>query len=528
MYCIRKLTVELILATAAFTLGYIFAGMGMYIFSGISMLAFATAAVIYSFRKSGKLTDPAAYFSLSWIGGTGVSALKLSKLQFDWTLQSWLSFYLAYVCFILAYELIKYFKYKNNMAGTEGNNTHDTCSDAKAHDAKNGAKAYGVKNYAKAYDTNGDAKTCDVNSDGKAYAESTKVSNNKKHLVLLSAINIVCALSLMALVIEAVLLGYIPLFTEDTPHAYSYFHISGLHYFTVSCVLVPSLIILYVKKYKALLTSNVVKADIAIVLVISLIIPILLVSRFQMLFSIILAVLTYLNANGGRIGFKINRRAMFCIFAGFIIVLSAYLFITYERAHSIEYLNGIFEMKNEKMPIFFTQPYIYIANNFDNFNMLTINLSEYTGGLKMLFPVFALTGMKFIYPELVSFPLYVTKEELTTLTLIYDAYYDFGIVGVAVFMIVVGAAVSLIETACDRSCFGLKKHLTKSDDTDEKDAVLVFIYSQLCFYLLFSFFTTWFSNPTTWFYIIASAAIGIYIKICNRLFDTKIFGRNPH
>lgn len=27
------------------------------------------------------------------------------------------------------------------------------------------------------------------------------------------------------------------------------------------------------------------------------------------------------------------------------------------------------------------------------------------------------------------------------------------------------------------------------------------LQAQVCFYLLFSFFTTWFSNPATWFYL---------------------------
>ena len=56
----------------------------------------------------------------------------------------------------------------------------------------------------------------------------------------------------------------------------------------------------------------------------------------------------------------------------------------------------------------------------------------------MLFPVFALTGLKFVFPQLVAFPIYITKTELNTLTIIYDAFYDFGVVGVLGFGIVLG------------------------------------------------------------------------------------------
>ena len=83
----------------------------------------------------------------------------------------------------------------------------------------------------------------------------------------------------------------------------------------------------------------------------------------------------------------------------------------------MEYLNGIFEMKNAATPIFITQPYMYVANNYDNFNCLVENLAGHTFGLKMLFPLWALTGLKFLKPELVNFQIFVNKEELTTLTL---------------------------------------------------------------------------------------------------------------
>ena len=89
------------------------------------------------------------------------------------------------------------------------------------------------------------------------------------------------------------------------------------------------------------------------------------------------------------------------------------------------------------MPLFLQYAYMYIANNYSNFNCLTQALQqglvEHTFGLKQLFPVFALTGLKFVFPALVAFEMPVTIKELNTLTLIYDAYYDFGLIGVFLF-----------------------------------------------------------------------------------------------
>ena len=82
------------------------------------------------------------------------------------------------------------------------------------------------------------------------------------------------------------------------------------------------------------------------------------------------------------------------------------------------------------MPVFLTQPYIYIANNYDNFDCLVKNLPKFSCGLRMLFPFVSLTGLKFVMPNLVPATVYLTSTELTTLTMFYDAYYDFGVIGV--------------------------------------------------------------------------------------------------
>ena len=42
-------------------------------------------------------------------------------------------------------------------------------------------------------------------------------------------------------------------------------------------------------------------------------------------------------------------------------------------------------------------------------------LPEHSFGLRSLFPLWALTGLKFVFPQLINFPIYVDKKELTTL-----------------------------------------------------------------------------------------------------------------
>ena len=84
-------------------------------------------------------------------------------------------------------------------------------------------------------------------------------------------------------------MGYIPLLLRGVPHAYSYFHVTGLHYLTVSCVLVPALSVIYfciegVRSLGRLVCM--LLADAAAVAI-----PLLCVSRSQLLFAVLLALI---------------------------------------------------------------------------------------------------------------------------------------------------------------------------------------------------------------------------------------------
>lgn len=455
---------ELLAFAAIYVLSWILSAQGLYLLSGAVLIIAAVLLTVYYYCKSGRRVSPPAVFSISWIGGAGVSCLKLSRLQTDWESLTWISIFCAYIAFIAGYSLSNY------IAGRKDKNR-------KADDPARKKKAVQQRK-----------KAVHSFSENKESAELNRV--------LYIMLNAIAAVSVISFLTEAYILGYIPLFTTDTPHAYSYFHVSGLHYFTVSFCLLPALgAVCLWNEYKsddqgkALQLSTARRADITLCMSAGVLIPILLVSRYQLFFGILLAGFSLLVLNGSHLNVKLNLKTVSAVLAALVILTALYVFITIERAHSVEYLNSIFEMKYSRLPIFISQPYIYIANNFDNLNCLVKELENHTNGLRMLFPLIALTGLKFIKPELCSFPLYVTKEELTTVTLIYDSYYDFGIAGVIIFCLAVGFVIAYIEEKAEGS-----------------KGFAVLLYAEALIYLSLAFFTTWLSNPTTWFLFAVTAA----------------------
>lgn len=431
--------------------GMLFASSAHYCMSGISLILAACYLYFYDYMKSGNPLHLRGLFSAFWVGGQALSCMKLSKLQTDWSFVTWACFFVALTAFWTVYEL----------------------AERRFAEKEHGSERFGALG-----------------------GSQERTGESGYGFGLFTAVILLTLVSLAAFTLEAVVLGYIPFFVRGVPHAYSYFHISGVHYFTVSCVLVPSMTVVLFVTEKNLSLGKKIAAAIAALAALS--IPMLCVSRFQLIFAVILAVITFMQVSGIK---KIRY-----LFAAAAALVPLYVILTIARSHDVEYLNGIFEMKNLNTPIFITQPYMYIANNYDNFNCLVEQLQEHTLGVKGLFPLWALTGLKFLKPELVSFPLYTTKEELTTVTLFYDAYYDFGIAGVFIFSAILGLFAAW-----------LMRRVTKRGNPFWQ-----VLYGQAALYFMLSFFTTWYSNPTTWFYFAATGAAAAYVEIIKKAQEKRL------
>ena len=454
-----------VLAFTASRLGYVY-------LAGIVLMLEALLLYMVNLKRSGNLTDLRGLFSLSWVGGEGIACLQLSRLQRDWEILTWVCFFLAYFCFISAYtfsDKVRLFRRDRSYEMPSGYTSLDKTRLLRRKEQ------YGVLS-----GEDSAAGRTEKQTRGKGSMEK----NPRQARRILICVILLGTGSIFCFLLEAVVLGFIPLFSPE-PHAYSYFHISGVHYFTVSCILIPALSVLYVRltekwtafRFAVLAAGNLTAVGI----------PILCVSRFQLLFAVGFAAVVYLMLYR-HVTWKIIVTAL-------IILIPVYVLLTVARRHDITYLNGIFEMKYDKMPIFITQPYIYVANNYENFNCMVAQLPEFSMGLRMLFPVFALTGLKFVFPQVTAFPLYTTKEELTTVTLFYDAYYDFGFVGIILLAFVLGC---------------MAAWMTRWVENSRNPAAYLF-YGQIAIYLGLSFFTTWFSNPTTWFWLAATFAMYVFM-----------------
>lgn len=459
---------KLSIYTAAYVMSFVLGEAGLSAPSGLCLIFAAAFLYLTEYRRTRSTLNLRGLLALGLIGGEGVARFQLSRLSTVWTTETWLSFYLFYLIFDLSAQLAE-------QVGTAGADRRVSVSEVSTavDSASDGVRDAGVFSGCPGTEEDELAEMMDGKC-GESAETGEKTGPDLRYFRY--ALVGLLGISWAAFFFEARRLGFVPLFTVDTPHAYSYFHVKGVHYFTTLAVLTPAVSILYLSARR----KHGLRPDVLALLglLLPIILTLLMVSRFQFMISVILAVFVALLSG--------RRYKLWQLLLLLALMISAYVFITIERAHSVEYLNGIFEMKDPSTPIFITQPYMYIANNYDNFNVMTRELTTHAHGLRMLYPFVTLSGLKFFVPALAQgFPLFVTKEELTTVTMLYDAWYDFGLAGIVLFAVVLG----LVSGAVSRA------------HRKDQNPFSALLYAQLAFYYLVSFFTTWFSNPATWFYL---------------------------
>lgn len=443
--------------------------LGYTIPTGLFLIALGLFGAFYYVKRSGKLTDFRALLVLSWLVGEGIAAFKLSYLQSEWTLMTWLSFGGFFLCFLTGFEVTEYIHV------TKEKKNRETPKKRKFSPQKK--------------------------SKWKKLFETQEEGMEER---LYRSIWIVSGVTMFTFIVEAIILKFVPLFSFSKTPTYDLFHVTGLHYFTVSCMFTHALTLIYFLQYRQSAITQ--KKPLLIANIISISIPIMCVSKFQFLLTILLPVIIFLQMTGDiyTIDWKRWMPRILGVCAAVAVILIA---LVMRRNYQSGYLESIFEMKNPDMPMLLQYIYIYVANNFDNFNCLTIQLPAHSMGMKMLFPIFALTGLKFVFPQLINYPNFVTKTELTTLTIIYDAYYDFGLIGVLIFGLLLGIA-----------CEEMNRW---SNQRKSPFAQLFYGLTAIC--IMLSFFSTWFSNPTIWFYYTAALLLWIYVSgIWKNVWEKKV------
>jgi len=82
---------------------YLLSRTGLYALSGIIQIIVALYLYIKECRYSKSLVNLRGIFSLAFVGGEGLSAIKLSHLAKPWSNTTWICLCLAFGCFYMMF-----------------------------------------------------------------------------------------------------------------------------------------------------------------------------------------------------------------------------------------------------------------------------------------------------------------------------------------------------------------------------------------------------------------------------------------
>lgn len=90
--------------------------------------------------------------------------------------------------------------------------------------------------------------------------------------------------------------------------------------------------------------------------------------------------------------------------------------------------------------------YSYLTVSHDNFNLAVQKVENYSYGIRQMEPFNVILRIKPLAEAIDNCEYYLVRPHLTTVNIIGDAYYDFGMIGVAVLMLIWAFAFGMVQS----------------------------------------------------------------------------------
>lgn len=388
------------------------------------------------FKKGTDVFAPARLFTLVWSFAIGLVGLKFSGLQKIWPIYSWLVLIITLFSVLLGMFVVyvHYFGEENKSISQIRNSI-------------------------------------------------TNVSINP-HL-LFKLIIILFLAYVVSYISIYIVNGFIPFFTARPDLTRTKWGLFGVGLIVHS---VPTIIYFIIIYYLKVHREIVKKLLLTVIFIISFISYIFLLQRFDLvIFMVLAAVFLYYGTT------KLKFRYILI----FLIGLIAFMYgVSNLRASNLflEYLYYGGKMKFGKEYAIFTEPYMYVVMNLENFANAVDKLSNFSFGFYTFDFVLALTGLKhwlLEYGNFETFP-FIVDVSYNTYTMFFVYYRDFGIIGLFIFPFILGAA-----------SYGSYFYLKRKPNLNS-----ISLYGVFVFVILFSFFIPMLS----WLHFVYNLSIIYFIS----------------
>lgn len=356
--------------------------------TAISVTCFILFILIILLGRTSDFFSPSKIFSLVWLLAIGLTDMKLSRLQIHWNTFAWFSLLLPIFSFLLGSFII----------------------------------------YVSFFNT----KFLKIHSIRSMFSQ-----NNIDDKVLYKIILTLFILYFISYSITYFIRGFIPLFTNYPEIARTKWGVFGFGSFvlTIPAILYLSFIYIFLTKTEK---SN--KIIVIFISIISFISYLFLLNRFYLLLPLALFfVLFYYKTN------KLRPRNIFIVVFLFSLIFFEISHLRLSR-YAINILYYLSEMKYGIKYALFTEPYMYIAMNLENFANAIGKIDFHTYGYFVFDFILKPTGMKEMISDYIyikEFPGMINKA-YNTYTMFFIYYRDFGLFGLFFIPLLLGISVSFL------------------------------------------------------------------------------------
>jgi oligosaccharide repeat unit polymerase len=357
--------------------------------SAISIICgLGMAAIVLScLRRDADLFSPFRIFGFIWFFAIGLTDMKFSRLQNEWSLLSWFVLLLGVSSFML------------------GNFIVFAITSAK--------KKYTVLEM-------------------RRVVQNTKVNERKLFFVVILLVSLYC----ISLTIETLMIGGLPIFSAFPDRARMDFGIFGIHLIVTAVSVILVLITEYFLLIKGFAAKKFLLTLLFIVVAGSYLT--LLVRLNYIVFLIIGGAIAYYTSS-----FLRTRNIL--IVLAIIVALFAFLIQMREARYAENFVYVISDMKFSRAYASLAGPYMYIVMNLENFARLVNQLDFFTYGYYSFDFLFAVSGLKHWLAD--YFGLVERMYQIgsfNTFPFLLPYYRDFGLLGVAFFPLVLGIVIGSI------------------------------------------------------------------------------------
>lgn len=331
-------------------------------------------------RRDADFLSPARVFILLWSFVIGITDLKLSFLQSNWTYYNWFLVLLGLTTFILGIYISFIINLNNPVLTID---------------------AIRLKN------------------------RNIKINEN----FLYKFIVIYFILYVIAYIIEWQVEGYIPLISAQPEMARKMYGIFGVHLIVQSINVILFLILEYFIFIRA---NKSKKFFLFFILIITTVTFALLLQRYNFIMLILMGISLFYYS-----GRKVNVRT-FVIFAAIIISFVYGIQTLRESNLFLSYFYYLSDMKFSPRYAELTIPYMYISMNLETFVKYSSQLDHHSYGFFTLDFLTALAGVKHYILEYFNFEKFKSINGYNTYPFYWPYFYDFGIAGLAIIPFILG------------------------------------------------------------------------------------------